>query len=105
MRIIFGLEALTKKGREINMKSPALVGKHGKIKYVHVYKPKTSIELRLEQISLGLPMNLVVTFLSSPPEIANCLFNLIACLFRDEKTTHHVSGNNLDNNIHENTSA
>jgi hypothetical protein len=50
-------------------------------------------------------MDLVVTFLSSPAEIANCLFNLIAYLFRDEKTTHHVSGNSLDNSIHENTSA
>jgi hypothetical protein len=79
------------------MKPSALFGKHGQIKRMHIPKTKTSIKLRLEQISLSLPMNLIVTFLTTPPEITDGFLNLMTYVFRDEKTAHHVGWDGLYN--------
>jgi hypothetical protein len=71
---------------------------------VHISETQSSTELWLEKNIFGLPMYLMLTFFPSPPEITNSFFNLIAYIFRDEKTTHQISGDGLNTCTYEDTS-
>jgi hypothetical protein len=72
---------------------------------VHISEPKPSTELWFKQILSGLPMDLMLTFLSPPPEFTYSFFNLRVNTLGNEEATHHISGNGLDHSTDKDTSA